>query len=183
MEPWYSLIISASFNTLFRAASEVYGGEAKWMASTNRPRFMSSYAATGESIPPESSNKTFPLIPAGYPPAPLILSDVIYVYFSCTSTRISSSGLCTSTVKSVLCRISPAHDRLISSEIIGKDLSWRFVIILNVFLLDSDAIRRHVFLISSILLSTFSVNEKELIPKTLFSFALISSVSSSVNLM
>ena len=51
-----------------------YGTLWKCTKSTRQPRFIMRQAATGESIPPESSAATVPLAPTGRPPGPSIRS-------------------------------------------------------------------------------------------------------------
>ena len=65
---------SVSRSTSARAlACEVagrYGTLWKCTKSTRHPRFIMRQAATGESIPPESSAVTVPAVPTGRPPGP-----------------------------------------------------------------------------------------------------------------
>jgi hypothetical protein len=47
-----------------------YGTLWKCTNSTRQPRFIMRHAATGESMPPESSAATVPEAPTGSPPGP-----------------------------------------------------------------------------------------------------------------
>ena len=62
--------IRASSVTLSMVVRSWRGKAWKWMGTTVQPRFIIRQAATGESIPPESSAATRPEVPTGKPPAP-----------------------------------------------------------------------------------------------------------------
>lgn len=57
--------------TLSVVSGGVYGALWNVMKSVGQPRFMIIQAATGESMPPESSVSTRGLLPTGRPPGAL----------------------------------------------------------------------------------------------------------------
>ena len=95
---------------------------------TSQPRFIIRQAATGESMPPESSAITLPPTPTGSPPGPRTSSKYTRASLGSISTKMLTSGFLRLTAAPVsLCTTVP-RSRFISGEVRGKDLWPRLAV-------------------------------------------------------
>ena len=118
---------AASSAAFSRLAADTSGCAWKCTKSSRSPRRIMRYAATGESIPPDSSAIPRPVTPTGSPPAPANLPADTYAASFIISIEIVSSGALRSTSKPSASCTSPPTARSISTEFIANRLSSRLV--------------------------------------------------------
>ena len=110
---------STSARALACEVSGKYGTLWKCTNTTRQPRFIMRQAATGESMPPESSAATVPLPPTGRPPGPGRRSSETKASSGSTSTTISTSGCSRSTRVATRCSTNAPSARFSSTLVSG----------------------------------------------------------------